>query len=141
MTILSDTQIIDNTHFYETPEGKIECFTMLPGDEEFREVVPDKEAVTKNMIAWCNTVREYLKMQEESKGVAKVEPQKARQEPLSASEETSDPKLAVLAWFEKTQNEIDALGERIQTDRERRDTLRDERDRVEPIIKAWKGSE
>jgi len=141
MTILSDTQIIDNTHFHDRDDGKVECFTALPGGEEFREVVPEREAVTKNMIAWCNTVREYLKVQEESKGVARGEERKARQEPLSASDGTSDPKVAVLEWFSTVQSKIDHLGEQIDLYTLERNALRDERDRIEPIIKAWKGGE
>jgi len=145
---LTDTEIIDNTHFQESGD-RLECYTVLPGGDEFREAVPDRESVSKNMIAWCNTVREYISVKEqraeEERVAAKARrkggnPPETRSEPAEATI-TSDPKEAVLEWYRTVQEQIDALGESIKRDTEERNSLRDQRDRVEPIIKAWKGSE
>ena len=146
MTTLSDTQIIDNTHFEELEDGSVECYTVLPGGDEFRETVPSREIVAKNMIGWCNTVREYLKQQEEgqeAEKLAKKERRKATGAPESPSKPVSvdmlaDPKLAVIDWYISVQGEIDDLGEVIREAKERRNKLRDERDKIEPIVKAWK---
>ena len=60
---MNDQHIIENTHFEETEEG-LRCFTLLPGGDEFSQIVSSPEAVQKNMVGWCNTVREYLKLKE-----------------------------------------------------------------------------
>ena len=152
--ILSDTEIIDNTHFEDVSidgkgtDSKLLCYTVLPNGERFQEVVPDRETVTKNMIGWCNTVRAYVQAKEDDDLAERVAKKERRQPgiaeeqppPLGTGHLGQDPKIAVIEWYEQTQNEIDRLGERIQADRERRDILRNERDRVEPIIKAWRGS-
>lgn len=149
MTTLSDTQIIDNTHFQENDDGTVECYTVLPGEDEFREKVPSREVVAKNMIGWCNTVREYLRQKEEGdveERVAKKERRKSgapsgpAPEPVSEAR-LSDPKLAVIDWYISVQAEIDELGEVIKEAKEKRNKLRDERDKIEPIVTAWKGSE
>lgn len=148
--ILSDTEIIDNTHFEDVSidgceaGAKLLCYTVLPNGERFQEVVPDRETVQKNMIGWCNTVREYVSRMEQETLDQQVAAKKVRQSGSEAVSEdippSEDPKLAIIAWFEATQAEITELGEKIMADRELRDKLRDERDRIEPIIKAWRGS-
>ncbi len=151
--MMNDQSIIDNTHFKEV-EGKLICYTNLPGDDKFAQEVSSKEAVQKNMIGWCNTVREYLNVKERE-AEREREAAKARRvaekgtvtpatsAPNTVSVETvptsADPKEAVMAWYEETQEKIDDLSQIIHDAQEERKHLRDERDRIKPIIDAWKG--
>jgi hypothetical protein len=57
---LSDIQVIENTHFRDEDGKKLVCFTNLPDGSMFEQVVSSREAVQKNMVGWCNTVREYM---------------------------------------------------------------------------------
>lgn len=152
MTTLSDTLIIDNTHFEVDETERLICYTNLPDGTRFAQAVSSKEAVQKNMIGWCNTVREFLRAKERDEEDEKIAARIRRQaeSPLedagtvatpttTASVTPSDPKEAVLAWYEDTQAQIDDLSETIHNAMDRRDRLRDERDRIKPIIDAWKG--
>ena len=148
--ILSDTEIIDNTHFEDVSidgceaGAKLLCYTVLPNGERFQEVVPDRETVQKNMIGWCNTVREYVSRMEQETLDQQVAAKKVRQSGSEAVSEdippSEDPKVAVIEWFATVQAKIDELGEIIESATVKRNKLRDERDRIEPIIKAWRGS-
>jgi hypothetical protein len=160
--MMNDQSIIDNTHFKEV-EGKLICYTNLPGEDKFAQEVSSKEAVQKNMIGWCNTVREYMNVKEreaerereaakarrqaEQAELAAFPPEDAAVSPEpqpSTPSVTSvagggDPREAVLTWYEDTQAKIDDLSQIIHDAREERKHLRDERDRIKPIIDAWKG--
>jgi hypothetical protein len=143
--IVTDQQIIGNTHFREE-DGKLICYTMLPGDEKFEEVVPDRKTVQKNMIGWCNTIHEYLRRKEVADEEERLARKARRKSGISEDAVVEkvgpqDPKAAVIEWYHTTQDKIDELGRIIEEATEQRNKLRDERDRVEPIIKAWKGSE
>jgi hypothetical protein len=155
--MMNDQSIIDNTHFKEV-EGKLICYTNLPGEDKFAQEVSSKEAVQKNMIGWCNTVREYMNVKEREaereREAAKARRQAEQAElavfppedagtvatpTTTASVTPSDPKESVLSWYEDTQAKIDDLSQIIHDAQEERKHLRDERDRIKPIIDAWKG--
>lgn len=149
--MLTDQQVIDNTHFF-TQADRLFCKTNLPGGESFQQAVSSEEAVRKNMIGWCNTVREFAASMEAAKAEDSAAQRAARKgeaavvAPYPMPDPTrpdtiKNPKVAILEWYEYNQNKIDELGEKIASMQEERNLLRDERDKVEPIIKAWKGSE
>ena len=128
---LTDQQIIDNTHFREE-DGKLICYTALPGGGKFEQAVSSKESVTKNMISWCDTVREYEKALENEK--------EATRRPERPSEPRKmDMKGMVLGHFDSLQEQIDDLGKKIEDLKTQRTELRNERDELKPIITVWRG--
>jgi hypothetical protein len=147
--MLTDQQIIDNTHFF-TQADRLFCKTNLPGGESFQQAVSSEEAVLKNMIGWCNTVREFAAAKEAAKNEASMEARKARKSVEAVVEapypkpspapSTDNPKDLILEWYNTTQLEIDDLGKVIADATARRNELRDERDKVEPVIRAWRGT-
>jgi hypothetical protein len=155
--MINDQVIIDNTHFELDESQRLICFTLLPDGTRYAQAVSSKEAVQKNMIGWCNTVREFIKVQEDSREHEKVEAKLRRkaQEPDPNSDVgevaekpvipnpttvgEDDPKVGVLAWYEAVQERIDYLSKEIDSMKDERKSLRDERDRIKPVIDAWKG--
>lgn len=153
--MLNDQNIIDNTHFKEE-DGKLVCYTNLPNGDRFQQAVSSQEAVQKNMIGWCNTVRDYLRMKEQQQEEERVALKKRRKStpstetPESASptpsgsgtgrptvDAPSDPKELVILYYQDLQNEIDALGVEIEEKKERRNELREERDKLRPVMDVW----
>ena len=139
---MNDTHIIDNTHF-ETREDTLYCYTLLPDGDRFEEAVPSKEVVQKNMIGWCNTVREYVKQKRqaaEEEAIARKKRGPITEAPATQPKKVDgDPKAAVLLWYEGVQSRIDELGEQIEALQQERNELRDERDKMAPVIRVWKG--
>lgn len=152
MVILNDQQIIDNTKI--EPEGehwKMTC--PLPDGDSFSQLAKSKESAQKHIISWCESVRRYMSEKEEARQAELLAAKKRRQagevieapgpaaETVAVAPPSSDPKVAVMTWYEETQARIDELGEIIEEAKEERNRLRNERDKIEPIIKSWEGRE
>jgi hypothetical protein len=141
---MNDQTIISNTHF-ETDGDRLICYTVLPDGDRFEQQVSSQEAVQKNMIGWCNTVREFMKAKETALEEERIAAKRRKKDEESSSTEigTTVPqgnaKEAVIAWYENTQARIDELSDTIKLLLDERDALRDERDKIRPIIEAWKG--
>ena len=145
--MINDQVIIDNTHFRLEDDALI-CYTNLPDGSRFEQVVSSQEAVQKNMIGWCNTVREYIAALAAEKEEERVSAKRVRQKSPApeatpdtpvAESSTEDPRAAVLEWYTTTQTRIDELSEQIAECKLERTGLRNERDRIKPVIDAWKG--
>ena len=142
--MVNDQTLIDNTHFKEE-DGKLICYTVLPDGLIFEQEVSNKEAVQKNMIGWCNTVREYISVLAQQKEEERLAKKERRKSGVDASVSGAEEKIpepegiqdSILQWYDNTQAEIDSLSEQIKQLKERRTTLRDERDKITPIIRAW----
>lgn len=144
---LSDKTIIDNTHFREK-DGKLYCYTLLPNEDKFEQAVTSAEAVQKNMIGWCNTVREYVSVKEQQREDAILkakrsreldEPVPAKTVPAATKPENLDARRLVMDHFDNLQQSIDQLGEEIEKMKAQRNAMRDERDKLQPIITVWRG--
>lgn len=142
---LSDKTIIDNTHFREE-DGQLYCYTVLPNDDKFEQGVSSAEAVQKNMIGWCNTVREYMKVKEDQREEKILQARRDRElaspvtaPPVPAPSEKVDPRRLVLDHYDHLQESIDELGEQIEVMKQQRNDMRDERDKLKPIITVWRG--
>lgn len=145
MSNLNDQTIIDNTHFTEM-EGKLVCYTNLPGGERFAEKVSSKEQVQKNMIGWCNTVREYVRQQERSKAKPKTDApapsQTLPETPDTSARSAIEPLDAKQLVIEHYENLREARVNLIQLiDEHKGDLLAVEKeiDELHPVIKAWRG--
>ena len=138
--VVNDQTIIDNTHFRDE-DGKLVCYTNLPGGEQFAQAVSSQESVQKNMIGWCNTVRDYLKQlevqAEEERLAAKAK--RVPEEETIAATPITDARQAVMQHYDSIQAQIDQLGEEIAEKKEQRNALRKERDDLHPIIVVWRG--
>jgi len=154
MVILNDQQIIDNTKI--EPDGdhwKMTC--PLPDGDSFSQLAKSKESAQKHIISWCESVRRYVAEKEEARQAELLAAKKRRAQNVelpdkykddpemvkAATLPSSDPKVAVMQWYEDTQARIDELSELIDDAKDERDRLRDERDKIEPIIKSWEGRE
>lgn len=151
---MNDQLIIENTHFEVDETERLICYTNLPDGTRFAQAVSSKEAVQKNMIGWCNTVREHILVKEANEEAEKMAAKKRRVTENAPTVEDRDstvearlpaesknPRVAVLAWYDDTQAEIDALSKLIVDAKHERDRLRDERDKITPVIKAWRNGE
>lgn len=157
--MLNDQVIIENTHFREEGDA-LYCYTLLPGDDKFEQKVTSADAVRKNMIGWCNTVRDYIAVKEaqaEEERAAKKQRRKAGLEDAQTAEESSqtastfDPldalktygasasRTLILQHYDWLQERIDELGAQIDELKKERDEHRDERDKLGPIITVWRG--
>lgn len=150
---MNDNDIIHKTKVLEV-EGKdyVELVIELPDGEEFKQRAKDADSAKKHIMAWCDSVRGHW----DSKQAAKREEQEARiaRRKAGLTEEapekpqeartlppSTDPRVGVLEWYERTQARIDELSDMIEACKDERDRLRDERDKITPVIKAWQGGE
>lgn len=150
---MNDNDIIHKTKVVEVEgEDCVELVIELPDGEEFKQRAKNADSAKKHIMAWCDSVRGHW----DSKQAAKREEQEARiarrkagmpAEPPEKPQATStlppstDPRVGVLEWYEKTQARIDELSDMIEACKDERDRLRDERDKITPVIKAWQGGE
>jgi vacuolar-type H+-ATPase subunit I/STV1 len=144
MSTLSDNTIIDNTHFEVDETERLICYTNLPDGSRYAQAVSSKEAVQKNMIGWCNTVRDHVAVkerQEEEERVAKKSRRKEeiedKLENIAAIPPSVDARQLVIQHYHSLQQEIDLLSDKIKEADERRKALRDERDKLGPVMEAW----
>jgi hypothetical protein len=147
--ILTDQQVIENTHFEIDESERLIAYTNLPDGDRYAQAVSSKEAVQKNMIGWCNTVREHVSLkaqQEDQERVAKK--QQRRRDPTTSGPPTTaaptpeqgaavDSRQLVIDHFLHLQQSIDSLGEDIAQLKEQRNAMRDERDQLAPVMTAW----
>ena len=150
--MLNDQTIIDNTHFREEG-GKLLCYTNLPDGDKFEQAVSNQEAVQKNMIGWCNTVRQYIEVKQEAREEEQArkklrrkqgmdtpaEPETPPQTPSEAVESTN-PKELVLRYWGELQDEKLALEDQLECIEARLEEIEEERDELGPVIRAWKGA-
>jgi hypothetical protein len=140
---MNDTHIIENTHFEHDESERLICYTNLPDGSRYAQAVSSREAVQKNMIGWCNTVREHLKLkeaQEEEERVAL----KARNKsdltiPEAPTTSSYNPKQLVLEHYEDLKSQRVTFIQII--DKTNTDLLRVEAEieELRPVIAAWKG--
>jgi hypothetical protein len=146
---MNDTHIIENTHFEVDESERLICYTILPDGSRYAQAVSSKEAVQKNMIGWCNTVREHLKLknaQEEEERVAKKSRRKAEDAPAedltppeAPTTSSYNPKQLVLEHYEDLKSQRVTFIQII--DKTNTDLLRVEAEieELRPVIAAWKG--
>jgi hypothetical protein len=150
-TILNDQTIIDNTHFEVDEKERLICYTVLPDGGRFAQAVSNKEAVQKNMIGWCNTVREFLRRKEkveEEERLAKKERRQAEESPPQTTPLVTpvhtpgtgeNAKELVLAHWEHLKDTRRNLRELIEENTAALEAVDKEMDELSPVIKAWKG--
>lgn len=136
---LTDQQIIDNTYFEVDDSERLICYTVLPGEDRFAQAVSSEESVRKNMIGWCNTVREYVNVQEQRQEEERIAKKARRGLERPPERPKMDAKGEVLGYFDGLQARIDELGEEISKLQAERKQLRDERDQLQPIVTVWRG--
>ena len=153
---MNDNDIIHKTKVVEVEgEEYVELVIELPDGEEFKQRAKNADSAKKHIMAWCDSVRGHW----DNKQAARREEQEAKiarrkagltenapRPPEKPQDETSppsstDPRVSVMEWYEKTQARIDELSEMIEACKDERDRLRDERDKITPVIKAWQGGE
>lgn len=150
---MNDNDIIHKTKVVEVEgEDCVELVIELPDGEEFKQRAKNADSAKKHIMAWCDSVRNHW----DSKQAAKREEQEARiarrkagltaeapEKPQEACilPPSTDPRVGVLEWYERTQARIDELSDMIEACKDERDRLRDERDKITPVIKAWQGGE
>jgi hypothetical protein len=152
--MMNDTQIVDNTHFDFDDNERLICYTLLPDGDRFAQAVSSKEAVQKNMIGWCNTVREYLVAKESEleneRQAAKrrrlAEDAIIREPTPSTQKDTSDdgggsynPKQLVLEHYDDLKSQrvtFIQIIDKTQGDLRR---VEAEIEELRPVIAAWKG--
>jgi len=144
MSTLGDQTIIDNTHFEHNDEGKLVCYTNLPDGTRYAQAVSSMEAVQKNMIGWCNTVRDYLKMMEDIEEQEREAKRKKKDSPLPAPtaeprSDTIDPKALVLEHYENLRSSRIHIEETITELEDQLELVEEELNELSPVIKAWKG--
>lgn len=142
---LSDKQIIDNTHIVPEDDGTVTMQCPLPGGHVYKVKAENAESAKKNVLKFCNAVRDYQAYLERSEEEERLAKKSRRKEGIESPKEEAPVvqpggvKASVLTYFDSLQVQIDELGEKIKADTEKRNALRDERDELEPIIKAWRG--
>lgn len=148
--ILTDQQVIENTHFEIDESERLVAYTNLPDGDRYAQAVSSKEAVQKNMIGWCNTVREHVSLKAQQEDQERVAKKRQRKDaPASQPEDTTvrgattpdgggvDSRQLVIDHFLHLQQSIDSLGEDIAQLKEQRNAMRDERDQLAPVMTAW----
>lgn len=150
---MNDNEIIHKTKVLPVEgESFVELVIELPDGELFKQRAKNADSAKKHIMAWCETVRGYWENKQTSRKEEQEEAIKRRKrgdlptpsrQPEKPSEPaaSSDPRVSVLEWYEKTQARIDELSEMIDACKDERDRLRNERDKITPIIKAWQGGE
>lgn len=147
MSVLNDQQIINNTRIIPE-DDHVRMIMSLPDGEEFSQLAKDADSAKKHIISWCESVRSYIKSKEQARE-EELEAKKARRKmgeavrpPEKPSNATSpavsgDPKQLVVEHYKRLQEEIDSLGEEIEAKKSRRNSLRDERDKLKPVMEIW----
>lgn len=160
--MLNDQTIIDNTNFRTDDDGKLYCYTNLPGGDKFEQKVSSKEAVQKNMIGWCRTVRDYLSIKEqraEEERLARKRRKQSMGDGVTSSTTGSDPvseganpsppakepvksfngsiKDMMIEYYHQMQDHRDQLKVDIAKMQEELDKAEEELQQVRPVMKAW----
>ena len=147
MTTLNDQQIIDNTRI--TPqEDHVKMMITLPDGEEYSQMAKDADSAKKHIIAWCDSVRSYIKQKEADRleELAAARKRRGTEHPVTAPErpveETSpesgtSPQQLVISHYKHLQEEIDRLGIEVEEKKKKRNSLRDERDKLKPVMEIW----
>ena len=146
--MLNDQQIIDNTKITEDADGTVTLTVALPDGDKYVQKARSSESAKKHIIQWCEAVRNYMASKEDEKH-RRIEDAIARRKAGVIPPEDKAPKIpqtenpveAVMVWYANAQQRIDELGEQIKRLTDERNNLRNERDKIAPIVKVWNGED
>lgn len=146
--MLNDQQIINNTKITENDDGTVTMTAVLPDGDKYIQKAKNSESARKHIIQWCEAVRAYMNSKEEERQ-RKIEDAVARRKagittevaPTPPKVDNSNPVEAVMVWYANAQQRIDELGEQIKQLTDERNKLRNERDKIAPVVKVWSGED
>lgn len=142
--MISDKEIMGGTTILPHPDKGVTLRYEIDADHAFEQRAESAESAKKHIIRWCEAVRQYAVQVEKDKQEEALARRKSRGAAGIASDAlvhaVANPKAAILQWMEETQAKIDELGLVIENAQAERKQLRDERDKIKPIVDAWKGT-
>lgn len=144
--MISDKEIMGGTTILPHPDKGVTLRYEIDADHAFEQRAESAESAKKHIIRWCEAVRQYATQVEKDKQEEALARRKARGAHPPAPDvgpaltAVANPKEAILQWMEETQAKIDELGLVIENAQAERKQLRDERDKIKPIVDAWKGT-
>jgi len=148
MNTLSDKQVMDNTSIIPQEDGTVLLKMTLPDNSFFEQRAESADSARKYFIPFCDSVRAFWSNKQAADLDRKAAERDARKRgdpvrpPEKPQDETSPPtptdtKGLVISHFHGLQEQIDKLGEDIETAKDIRAELRDERDSLHPVMVAW----